>query len=345
MERSLLVQSLLDMATGSGSAKLEALVVDAAGTFDAGSGKGYNPVTVPSGTVNVLGEKGVVSNNSVVVTPKAQVGGGWVDDGEASGPGVSVTASELVSGTLNVSSAGETDVTNYQKVSVPSGSHSASATKGAVSNHSVTVTPRSTATQGFVQTGTVEGVGVSVAASELVSGSETYTENGTYDVTNLRNVQVNVPTESWITERTYTWSADTNYTGTLVDLFAPTIPANCTKLRLTFDGSVQCPGSGTLRLGLAEGFGTNAPTITISISTVGSTYPVIPIKQEITSQCYPNMRIYVTYGTTVLRGVFPYTVGTNNHTALTTDKITAVTQGDSVTVKAGSTLTVEYMTT
>lgn len=190
MKRSLLVQTLLDMATGSGGAKLEALVVDAAGTFDAGSGKGYNPVTVPSGSINVLGEKGVVSNNSVVVTPKAQVVGGWLNGGETSGSGVGVTASELVSGTLNVSSDGVQDVTNYQNISVPSAGHSASASKSAVVNNSITVTPRSTATRGFVQEGTVEGVGVSVSASELVSGDLNIDSDGVYDVTNYKNVNV-----------------------------------------------------------------------------------------------------------------------------------------------------------
>lgn len=118
MRRSLLVQTLLNMATDSGGAKLEALAVDAAGTFDAGSGKGYNPVTVPSGGINVLGEKGVVSNNSVIVTPKAQVVGGWLNDGETSGSGIEVTASELVSGTFTPAGNGTFDVSNYKYVEV-----------------------------------------------------------------------------------------------------------------------------------------------------------------------------------------------------------------------------------
>lgn len=118
MKRSLLVQTLLDMATGSGGASLSELVVDRAGTFDAGSGKGFNPVTVPSGSLNVLGEKSAVANNSVVVTPKAQVVGGWLNDGAVEGAGVGVTASELVSGTLNVNENGVHDVRNYANVSV-----------------------------------------------------------------------------------------------------------------------------------------------------------------------------------------------------------------------------------
>lgn len=67
-----------------------------------------------------------------------------------------------------------------------------SATKGAVSNHSVTVTPSVTNTAGYISGGTKNGTAVTVSASELVSGSETKTENGTYDVTNLASLVVNV---------------------------------------------------------------------------------------------------------------------------------------------------------
>ncbi|MBQ2680439.1 MAG: hypothetical protein IJF97_00730 [Eggerthellaceae bacterium] len=66
------------------------------------------------------------------------------------------------------------------------------ATKGTVSNHSVSVTPSVTNTTGYVTGGTKTGTAVTVSASELVSGSETKTENGTYDVTNLAELVVNV---------------------------------------------------------------------------------------------------------------------------------------------------------
>lgn len=67
------------------------------------------------------------------------------------------------------------------------------ATKGTVSNHSVSVTPSVTNTTGYITGGTKTGTAVTVSASELVSGSETKTANGTYDVTNLASLVVDIP--------------------------------------------------------------------------------------------------------------------------------------------------------
>lgn len=66
------------------------------------------------------------------------------------------------------------------------------ASKGTVSNHSVSVTPSVTNTTGYITGSTKTGTAVTVSASELVSGSETKTANGTYDVTNLAQLIVNV---------------------------------------------------------------------------------------------------------------------------------------------------------
>lgn len=91
-------------------------------------------------------------------------------------------------------------------VSVPAGYYSSAAskavssgtagtptaTKGTVSNHSVSVTPSVTNTTGYITGSTKTGTAVTVSASELVSGSETKTANGTYDVTNLAELVVNV---------------------------------------------------------------------------------------------------------------------------------------------------------
>ncbi len=85
------------------------------------------------------------------------------------------------------------------------------ATKGTVSNHTVTVTPSVTNTAGYIAGGTVNGSGVSVSASELVSGNLAITENGTgIDVTNYETVSVDVPSSggasSWelVTQTTLT---------------------------------------------------------------------------------------------------------------------------------------------
>lgn len=149
--------------------------------------------SVASGTEGTpTATKGTVSNHAISVTPSVTNSAGYISGGTHTGTAVSVAASELVSGTLSITSSGTHDVTNYASASVASGSATASATKGAVSNHSVTVTPSVTRTAGWVTAGSSNGTAVTVSAFELVSGSETKTANGTYDVTNLAELVVNV---------------------------------------------------------------------------------------------------------------------------------------------------------
>lgn len=67
------------------------------------------------------------------------------------------------------------------------------ATKGTVTNHSVSITPSVTNTAGYISGGTHNGTAVSVSASELVSGNLAITENGSdIDVANYSTVSVNV---------------------------------------------------------------------------------------------------------------------------------------------------------
>lgn len=67
------------------------------------------------------------------------------------------------------------------------------ATKGTVSNHSVSVTPSVTNTTGYITGSTKTGTAVSVSASELVSGDKSITANGNnIDVANYSTVSVNV---------------------------------------------------------------------------------------------------------------------------------------------------------
>ena len=71
------------------------------------------------------------------------------------------------------------------------------ATKGSVSNHSVSVTPSVTNTSGYITGSTKTGTSVTVTASELASGNKEITSNGTgIDVVGYSTVSVAVPAPS-----------------------------------------------------------------------------------------------------------------------------------------------------
>ena len=70
------------------------------------------------------------------------------------------------------------------------------ASKGTVSNHSISVTPSVTNTTGYITGGAKSGTAVTVSASELVSGTLSVTTNGTKDVTNYASINVNISGDS-----------------------------------------------------------------------------------------------------------------------------------------------------
>ena len=71
------------------------------------------------------------------------------------------------------------------------------ATKGTVSNHSVSVTPSVTNSAGYISGGTHTGTAVTVTASELESGTKSISANGTnIDVTGYAAIDVAVPSSS-----------------------------------------------------------------------------------------------------------------------------------------------------
>lgn len=88
-----------------------------------------------------------------------------------------------------------------------------SATKSAVSNNSVTVTPSVTNSAGYITGGALTGTPISVTASELVSGTLNVKQNDTYDVTNYASIQVAVPSESIIVNESLDEGG-----GTIVDI-------------------------------------------------------------------------------------------------------------------------------
>lgn len=75
---------------------------------------------------------------------------------------------------------------------IGTGSVTPIASKGTVSNHQISITPKATVTAGYVSAGTPSGTAVTVSASELVSGTMTVTTNSTYDVKNYASMVVNV---------------------------------------------------------------------------------------------------------------------------------------------------------
>ena len=102
---------------------------------------------------------------------------------------------------------------------MPSGTEGTpTATKGRVSNHSVTVTPSVTNTAGYISGGTHTGTGVTVQASELVGGTLPIIANGTFNVTNYASASVNI---DFVTYHTST-SAPTSSDGSNGDIWLVT---------------------------------------------------------------------------------------------------------------------------
>lgn len=158
--------------------------------------------SVASGTAGTpIATKGTVSNHSVSITPSVTNTTGYITGSTKTGTAVTVSASELVSGTYTVDSSGTKDVTNYASASVPAGTAGTpSASKGTVSNHSVSITPSVTNTTGWITGSTKTGTAVTVTASELASGNKAITQNGTdIDVVGYSTVSVDVPSSGGVT--------------------------------------------------------------------------------------------------------------------------------------------------
>lgn len=144
-------------------------------------------------TLTPVATKGAVTNHSIEITPSVTPAeGGHVTAGQSySGSSVTVSASELVSGTISTITTSTTDVTNYQYASAPAGTAGTpTATKGTVVNHAIAVTPSVTNTTGYITGSTKTGTAVTVAASELVSGTKNLTNTSATDVTNYASAQV-----------------------------------------------------------------------------------------------------------------------------------------------------------
>lgn len=142
--------------------------------------------SVATGTAGTpTATKGTVSNHSVSVTPSVTNTTGYISGGTVNGTAVTVSASELVSGTYNVTSSGTKDVSNYASALVPAGTATApssiSGTAATVTtgtntltlSKTVSVTPTVSAA-GFVAQGTAGNSSVSLTANVTTKAAATY---------------------------------------------------------------------------------------------------------------------------------------------------------------------------
>lgn len=124
--------------------------------------------SVSSGTAGTpTATKGTVSSNSVSVTPSVTNTTGYITGGTINGTPVTVSASELVSGTKSITSAGTTNVTNYASASVASGSATTPAT-------TITANPSISVSSGGLITASVsasKSVTPTVSAGYVSSGT------------------------------------------------------------------------------------------------------------------------------------------------------------------------------
>ena len=162
-------------------------------TYDNGY-TGLGTVTInaiPTGTAGTpSATKSAVSNNQITITPSVTNTTGYITGETKTGTAVTVSASELVSGTLTITSAGSKDVTNYASASVAAGivtapttitSTGATLTTGTNTltlSKSVSVTPNVT-TAGYISQGTAGNATVTLTASVTTKGAATYTPSST----------------------------------------------------------------------------------------------------------------------------------------------------------------------
>ena len=162
------------------------------------------------------------------------------------------------------------------------------ATKGTVSNHTISVTPKVTNTTGYITGGTKTGIAVSVSASELVSGTLEVTTNGTKDVTNYATVSVAVPVGQEInnqnktvtpSESQQTVTADNGYTGlgtvTVKGITASYVGSGVTQRSssdLTVSGPTVTAPAGYYASAASKSVTTmTLPTTTVAAATSGYT--------------------------------------------------------------------------
>lgn len=247
--------------------------ITANGIYSASSDSldGYSKVTVSvSSGVNLQSKSANPTESVQNIDPDPGYALSRVTIGAISNTYVGTSVTRRSSNDLTVSGSTITAPSGYYSAaaskSISAGTAGTpSATKGTVSNHSISITPAVTNTAGYITSGTKTGTPVIVSASELVSGSETKTANGTYDVTNLASLIVNVSsggstgTQIGTASTTVTDPSLLTFTGLLgeptsfiVLIDATTTPGNGGLVTLTWDGRMGSNFPYIMRQGLSS---------------------------------------------------------------------------------------------
>ena len=421
--------------------ELENLLDDKQDTLTAGTGVTIvgNTISVNSGTEGTpTATKGAVNNHSIDVTPSVTNTAGYITGSTLTGTAVSVSASELVSGTKQITANGNNiDVVNYAAVDVavpgivpvlettsvsytptesqitdtitpsvgydglqevdvtvnaisdtyvgsaierhsgwdlttigptvmgpagyyeypfattlPSGTAGTPvATKGAVSNHSVDITPSVTNVTGYITGSTKTGTAVTVTASELVSGTKSITTNGSnIDVTDYAAVDVNVSSTpslyvgsgSAVTDLAGTFYPPTGYDG-FSEFTIAAIPVG--KVRtpattITANPTINVSSNGTITADVHT-----SQSITPNLVTEGYVDSYHPGSREagtVTADGFATEQLSTQAAQTIHPSTSDQTIasgqyltGTQTIAAVTTTNLTAANIVSGVTVKVG----------
>lgn len=206
--------------------------------------------------------KGTVTNHSITVTPSVTNTAGYISGGTHSGTAVTISASELVSGTYSVTASGTHDVTNYASASVAAGSATApssiSGTAASVSTGSgtltltktVSVTP--TVSAGYITSGTAGNSSVSLTANVTVNPTPT-----------ASGATVTIPAGYYTTQTTKSVSSGSATGPTSLSGSSATVTTGTNTLTLTKTGITTTP---TVSAGYISSATASTATVTLTAS-------------------------------------------------------------------------------
>lgn len=262
------------------------------GYYSADAGK-----SIPNATISSVGATiGTnTTTHTATILPYAIVGSaGYIANGEYDGTSRTVTASQLVSGTKNITESGASiDVTNYASVNVPDAYLAEFDVEVAknMATHSATVTPYFIAeSSGFIGSDEYYGSSKTITASDLVSGTKNISANGTEDVTNYASVNVSVPQPSGtknitISANGTTTEDVTNYASASITANVPNSYSASDEGKVVDNGALVAQTSDTVTQN--DTYDTTLiNSLTVNVSGGGGTAPLYPIGYNKSSNEY-----------------------------------------------------------